>query len=121
MKVIIAGSRSIRSYNIVKEIIRSSGFHITEVVSGMAKGIDRLGVRYAIENSIPIKLFPISKEDWKNKGKAAGPFRNRLMGDYAEALIAIWDGHSSGTKDMIEYARGKGLQFFVKIISERSK
>lgn len=25
------------------------------------------------------------------------------MGDYADELIAFWDGKSTGTKDMIEY------------------
>ena len=116
MKTIIAGSRSITDYNTVEHIVEESGFNITEVVCGMAEGVDRLGLKYALFHGIPFKLFPVTKEDWKLKGKAAGIFRNRLMGDYADALIAIWDGISSGTLYMINYSKKKGLYFFVRII-----
>lgn len=116
MKVIIAGSRSIENYNLVKEVIIDSSFHITEIISGAAKGVDMLGIRYAIEKGITIKLFKITKRDWQIKGKAAGCIRNKMMGDYADALIAIWDNRSNGTRHMINYAKQKGLQFFVRIV-----
>jgi hypothetical protein len=35
------------------------------------------------------------------------------MADYAEVLIACWDGTSKGTKHMIDIAREKGLKVFV--------
>lgn len=35
------------------------------------------------------------------------------MADRAEALIALWDGESRGTKHMIDLARRKGLRVFV--------
>jgi hypothetical protein len=38
------------------------------------------------------------------------------MGNYAEGLIAVWDGESKGTKHMIEYAMSKGLKVYVKTI-----
>ena len=37
------------------------------------------------------------------------------MADSADALIAIWDGKSVGTKDMIRRARKTGLTVFVSI------
>jgi len=40
----------------------------------------------------------------------AGPRRNGEMADYADALVAFWDGNSSGTKDMIDQAREAGLR-----------
>lgn len=113
MKTIIAGSRSITDYKLVYDIIKNSNINITEIVCGGAKGIDSLGEKYALENNIPIKYF---FPDW-NLGKRAGILRNEQMGDYAEALIAIWDGNSKGTKHMINYASKKNLVVFVKDFS----
>ncbi len=102
MKVIIAGSRSIKSYSTIEEAIKLSAYKITEIVSGRARGVDRLGEEYARLNGIPVKLFPA---DWDTFGNQAGHMRNEEMGDYADALIAIWDGKSNGTKHMIQYMK----------------
>jgi len=40
------------------------------------------------------------------------------MADYADALVAIWDGVSKGTAGMIADATRKGLQVYVKDISK---
>lgn len=110
MKVIIAGSRSISTYELVKETIEKSGFEITEIVSGHARGVDKLGERYAKENNIPVKLFI---PDWEKDGKGAGFIRSSEMIDYADALIAIWDGQSRGTDYTITEALKRGLKVFV--------
>ena len=106
MKVIVAGSRTIKNYDAVINILQQSKFEITEIVSGNAYGIDKLGERYAEENNIPTKIF---KADWKGLGKKAGYVRNKEMGDYADALICIWDGHSKGTKHMLDIAHDLDL------------
>jgi predicted Rossmann fold nucleotide-binding protein DprA/Smf involved in DNA uptake len=110
MKVIIAGGRDILDYKLVLNAIRESKFDITEVVSGMAKGVDTLAVQYANENDLVITPF---FADWNTHGRAAGPIRNRQMAEYGDALIAIWDGESRGTKNMIEEATKRKLQVFV--------
>ena len=48
-------------------------------------------------------------------GVSASPFllKMQALADYAEALIAIWDGHSKGTRDMIEKAEKSGLRVYV--------
>jgi hypothetical protein len=38
------------------------------------------------------------------------------MADYADSLIALWDGKSKGTKHMIDDSKKKGLNVFVKIV-----
>jgi hypothetical protein len=98
MKVIIAGSRDIQDYTLVEEAVVTSGFEITEVVCGMARGIDLLGKEWAKKNSKLCTEFPAR---WQQYGNAAGPFRNLEMGKYADALIAIWNQKSVGTKHMI--------------------
>jgi hypothetical protein len=112
MKTIIAGSREGFIIDDVRIAVLNRDFYgvITEVVSGGARGVDRLGEQWAKESNIPIKQFI---PDWDGLGKKAGHVRNREMGDYADALIALWDGESKGTKGMIEYAQKKGLKVYV--------
>ena len=78
-----------------------------EIVCGGATGADTLGKRFAEELGYSVKMFPA---DWKKYGRRAGPVRNQQMGEYADALIAFWDGISHGTKNMIDYAMSKGLK-----------
>lgn len=117
MKVIIAGSRHITpAFNgekILKFAIKESGFDITEVISGGARGVDTMGEYWAIENNIPFTRF---MADWKEYGPAAGPRRNIQMAQYAVpdgGLIAVWDGSSRGTEHMIRCAGAFLLKTYV--------
>jgi len=115
MKVIVAGSRSITDYYVVKDAIEDSGFNITEVVCGGAKGVDRLGRDWAFFNVIPVKEFPAK---WKEYGKSAGYIRNAEIIEYADAIVAIWDGKSKGTKHSIDLAIKNGLDYYVKEVCQ---
>lgn len=110
MKVIIAGSRTVRDYNIIERAIQNSKFNITEVISGNAKGADALGELYAFNNNIPVKRFPAN---WNRYGKKAGYVRNTEMAEYADGLVAIWDGISNGTKHMISHKESHNLNTYV--------
>ena len=110
MRVIIAGSRSITSYDYVCQAIKESCFDITEVISGTARGVDQLGERWARDNGIPIVHFPA---DWDKYKKAAGYVRNTDMGDYGDGLIAVWNGTSKGTGHMIDIMMKLGKEVFV--------
>lgn len=114
MKVIIAGSRSANCLLELESAIRKSGlWKIDEVVSGTARGADSLGEKWANDHRIPVKRFPA---DWDTFGKSAGYRRNEEMARYADALIALWDGESRGTKHMIDIARSKGLSVHVEVL-----
>lgn len=115
MKVIIAGGRDFTNYALVEDAIKCSAFEITQVVSGKAKGVDTLGEVWALANNVPVEAFPA---DWSQHGRAAGPIRNREMAEYADALIAIWDGESKGTANMIQQARNKKLNVFIYLVKE---
>jgi len=112
MRVIIAGSRDCTNADdIVAAIVASAWWdEITVVISGAARGADRLGELWAECCNIPVEKFPA---DWNTYGKGAGHRRNREMADNADALIALWDGVSPGTKGMIDIATRKGLKVFV--------
>lgn len=99
MKVIIAGSRTITDEKVLFKALRECEFEITEVVSGGARGADKLGENHAACLGIELKIFPAN---WDEHGKKAGYLRNKEMGEYADALIALWDGQSKGTKHMID-------------------
>lgn len=116
MKTIIAGSRNVSDIKIVQAALwnaRSAGILITEVVSGGCRGVDGLGERLAREHGFPITVFGA---DWDTHGRAAGPIRNTKMADYADALIAVWDGKSRGTFDMISKARKRKLLVYIERI-----
>lgn len=110
-KVIIAGSRTFIDYELLKnecdKIIKGEG---VEIVSGIAQGADRLGLQYAKEKSLSVKKFPAN---WDLHGISAGHIRNAEMADYADTLIAFWDGVSRGTEGMIDVAKKRGLEVFV--------
>lgn len=103
-KVIIAGGRDFNDYELLKAKVNNilAGKDNIEIVSGKAPGADTLGERYAKEYNLPIAEFPA---DWSRYGNHAGPIRNKLMAEYADCLIAFWDGKSRGTKGMIELAK----------------
>ena len=100
MKVIIAGSRDFCHYTLLKSIMDECNkeYQFTEVVSGCARGADKLGEQWAEEVGLPIKEFPA---DWATYGKSAGSIRNRQMAEYTDTAYVFWDGKSRGSQDMV--------------------
>lgn len=119
MKTIIAGSRD-ASMQDVRNALAACPWTdlITEVISGTARGADRFGEQWADENSIPVDPYPA---EWDKYGKGAGMRRNYEMAANAEALIAIWDGVSPGTKHMIRVAEEQKLRVFIFGITVREE
>ena len=123
MKVIIAGGRDFNDYELLK---KNSNYFLghtdtrIEIVSGgqvsinkktgERHGADYLGERFAKENGYAVKKFPAN---WSKYGKSAGPIRNKEMAEYADMLIAFWDGKSKGTKNMIDLAIQYELKVYV--------
>ena len=113
MRTIIAGSRTISDYSSVLTAIKQSGFIVTAIVSGGARGVDSLGQRYARENLLPLEIV---LPNWNEYGFVAGFLRNEEMASMADALIAVWDGKSRGTAYMIGVARRVGLPVYVHFV-----
>ena len=131
MRVIIAGSRSIipgtdivarrnryiaRARETVFKICdgarKSALTDFSEVVSGVAKGVDKLGETWAKLEGIKVTPFPA---DWKKYGLSAGYKRNEKMALYSDALILIWDGESKESGHMKGLAEKHGLAIFEHI------
>jgi hypothetical protein len=115
VKTIIAGSRSITDMRYIEEAVACSQFEITEIVSGGAKGIDTLAITYAQQHRIPLTIM---RANWDQYGKSAGFRRNGKMANYADALIAIWDGQSRGTLHMINVAKERKLKVYTYFLGD---
>ena len=114
IKVIIAGSRTFSDYKLLATVCDHmlQNQEDVEIVNGGAKGADKLGELYAEDKGYHIEEF---KAHWSQFGDAAGPIRNKEMAEYADALIAFWNGDTvkSGTYNMIQQARFAGLKIKV--------
>lgn len=101
-RLIIAGSRDFEDYDLLVKVmkavrLKTADRYYLEVVTGMARGADKLGLRYAQEHSLPWHEFPAN---WAN-GRGSGYVRNLEMAKFSDGLLAFWDGVSPGTRHMI--------------------
>lgn len=132
MRVVIAGSRSIKgrkAVELINQAITDSGWDIDEVISGGAIGVDEAAIDWAKENNTD---YTIMNANWNKWGKAAGYKRNQKMAWYAKCvesqlvlqdkevpsqykggLIAVWTKKSKGTGHMIDIAREMNLDVFI--------
>ncbi len=110
MKVLICGSRSVSDPALIAQAVADSGMTPTHIVSAGARGVDTFARLYAQSNGIEFTEY---LADWDRYGKRAGFMRNCLMVGAVDAVIAVWDGISPGTKHSIDYATSQGKQLFV--------
>lgn len=114
MKVAVVGSREFRDKtlvdNLMLEIIRLDGW---ELVSGGARGVDTWAENYADSMGWKKKIF---LADWDKHGKSAGYIRNQQIVDYADKIVAFWDGQSKGTWSTIQMAMkaNKPIDIYVR-------
>ena len=101
MKVAVIGSRDIYIPNIGSYLPGDC----TEIVSGGARGVDRCAESYAKDAGLKLKLF---LPDYDSFGRKAPLIRNREIVDYADCVIAFWNGTSNGTRYVINYCRQVG-------------
>jgi len=88
----------------------------TVVLSGSARGADHIGELWAEAHNVYTEKYPAK---WDLYGKSAGYKRNTIMASNAEALIALWDGHSPGTKHMIDIAHRHDLLVYIQSITNK--
>lgn len=110
MKLAIIGSREIKSVEMEKYV--SS---VDEIVSGGARGVDFCAAEYARNKNIRLTEF---LPEYSRFGRAAPLVRNKKIVDYADEILVFWNGHSKGTKFVIEYARKQGKPCRVIILEK---
>ncbi|MBQ9082997.1 MAG: DUF2493 domain-containing protein [Clostridia bacterium] len=118
-RVVVAGCRYYCNYEEAKEFIdrcisRIRMEYTLVFVSGCCRGADALGERYAQEHGFLIERHPA---EWERFGRQAGPIRNRCMVQCSDFIICFWDGQSTGTASLIDYAREMSKPIRIKNIS----
>ena len=109
--LIVAGGRDFQDYSRLENVLfefaeRHGDDYTMNIVSGMARGADRLAVQFCRIHGVQLIEMPAN---WNHYGKSAGYRRNTDMSAISQGLIAFWDGKSRGTKHMIETAQRNGL------------
>ena len=117
MKVIVAGSRTIQDNASISKAIKSTGLKITEMGSGNARGVDTIAENYASVHHIPFTNFPAYYDLY---GKPAGAIRNDKIVAWADALVAVWDGQSSGTRDLIRAMNKADKPVFLFLVQKKT-
>lgn len=107
MNVLIAGSRGFDDWRRLCETmaIYKRDHRIKRIISGGAKGADKLGERYARRYHIPLLRI---KPEWQKYGRGAGLLRNQELVDAADHVFCFWDGKSKGTRDTMRKTKEAG-------------
>ena len=100
MKIAIVGSRSITKVNIENYVSEGD-----EIVSGGADGVDSYAAEYARAHGLKLTEF---LPQYERYGRGAPIVRNREIVDYADMILAFWNGSSKGTLSVIKYAEKIG-------------
>jgi hypothetical protein len=112
MKIAIVGSRSITVNNLGDYLPENT----TEIVSGGAIGVDRSARNYAKTHNIKLKEF---LPEYERYGRSAPLKRNLQIIDYADEVIAFWDGMSHGTRFVIENCERKNVPIKVYALANK--
>ena len=100
MKIAVVGSRSITVADLRKYLSDCE-----EIVSGGAVGVDSCAAEYAQKNGLKLTVF---LPEYHTYGRAAPIVRNKKIVEYADKVLAFWDGSSKGTLSVIKYAEKIG-------------
>lgn len=109
MKVAVAGSRDI----VIDNLNEYLPLDTDEIITGGARGVDDCAKKYAADMGIKYKEF---LPDYNKYGRAAPIIRNKHIVEYADIVIAFWNGKSKGTKNTIETAKKLGKSITVHIV-----
>lgn len=97
MRVAVVGSRQVND-EVLKQILLVLPVSTSEIISGGADGVDALAAQVAELLEIPLKTF---LPDYETYGKRAPLIRNLKIVDYADEVLAFWDGRSHGTRHIV--------------------
>lgn len=110
MKVAVIGSRGLS----VTYLGRYLPENTTEIVSGGARGVDTSAREYALSHGIKLTEF---LPEYTRFGRSAPLKRNITIIEYADIVLAFWDGKSRGTKFVIDNCRRLGVEVRIYIMN----
>lgn len=113
--LMICGSRGITEFKHLAEALVKCKFKYDEIVSGGAKGVDKLAEQYADRCNVPITVV---KPEWDKHHRGAGIVRNRKMVTMSDCVLAVWDGKSKGTQHSINFAQRQGKPVYIHYVRD---
>ena len=117
--MLIAGSRDFGNYaemeKVCDKIIADKQPSSITIISGGARGADKLAELYAQKKNYKIKIFPAK---WNIYGRSAGYKRNEEMQQFLaqqinRCVVCFWDGSSPGTAHNFPLAKKLNNELFV--------
>lgn len=114
-RVIFAGSRQLK-WNEIKEDVEQTLLKTVDenskVIVGGAWGVDRIAESLALKHGYAVERVPAK---WEVYGRSAGYVRNYRMANKANSLKAFMVNESRGTASMVEEARHRNFDVYLKI------
>lgn len=117
MKIAVIGSRKIDPH-IYSDILRRLPANCSEIVSGGACGVDLLAKKAA--EKLGIKYTCI-RPNYRKYGRVAPLIRNNEIVDYADYVLAFWDGVSKGTRHAIACCIRRRKPFRIFLVNSTNK
>jgi hypothetical protein len=109
MRVIVTGISEVPA-TAVSEALFKSHLNVSELVTTPGNGgVSVQAERWAKVHGVPVVCFDAQ---W-HRGPAAIPERNQRMTEYADALVAVWDGAASDVWQCIAMALQSGLTVYI--------
>ena len=110
MRVAVIGSRGLQVEHLENYLPES----VTEIVSGGARGIDTCAKNYALEHGLKLTEF---LPEYSRYGRGAPLRRNITIIEYADMVLAFWDGKSRGTKYVIDNCKKRNIPVVIHRIA----
>ena len=98
---------------LLKTAVKESMFDIDEVIAG--GGTEGLSTISKWASSMSLDIIKVDPTGEKPV-LSADEFANTEIANKAEALIAIWDGTSLDTTDLIRRCRQRALEVYIKTV-----
>lgn len=89
MRLAVIGSRTFTNYTQMTKCLSSKN-EVDAIITGDASGADELAQKYALDHNLSVETYPNDKLAIVNR---------------CDAVIAFWDGRSTGTQDMLNLAK----------------
>ena len=106
MRVAVIGSRGLQVDHLEDYLPEG----VTEIVSGGAKGVDTCAKNYALAHGLKLTEF---LPEYGRYGRGAPLQRNITIIEYADIVLAFWDGRSRGTKYVIDNCKKRNIPVVV--------
>ena len=100
-RIAVIGSRDFADAKLMAGVLDEYLPTIKLLISGGARGADKMGERWANKHGITTRIFYPDHKAHKH----AFHHRNRLIVEAADLVVAFWNGHSTGTAYTMRYAK----------------